>query len=215
MKLSLPVVGSASLVAGGAVVLSLGGASCRPSSAPPSSSKTGNGPDIRIHELAPDALFSPKAQLSFPSYIVPVSMRRKEAKGVVTFELLASGSVIQVERYSSDATTFGLIEMSMETYKPALPLLMTPNKIGGAWKWSGSQESGGITRKSWAEITTELSRIPETGLETVHATVSLFVDSSAGAPSKRKIDFWFAKGKGIVKCSYGDAITRTSLTAEE
>ncbi len=214
MKLSLPVVGSASLVAGGAVVLTLGGASCRPSSNP-APSPPGSGLSVTIHDLAPDALFSPKGQLSFPSYIVPVSMRRKEAKGVVTFELLASDSVIQVERYASDATTFGLIEMSMETYKPSLPLLKTPMNIGDTWKWSGSQESGGITRKSWAEISTEVSRIPETGLETVHATVSLFVDSSAGAPSKRKIDFWFAKGKGIVKCSYGDAITRTSLAAEE
>lgn len=198
------------LIAGiGVMVLS--GSSCKTAATPHS----GTGPTITFADLQPDKLYAAKGKLTFPSYVVPVDLQRKEKSGTVTFELLASGSVIQIERYASSPSEFGLIEMSMETYSPPLTLLKNPLKIGDQYKWAGNQESGGINRKSWAEITTEVTRIPESGLETVHATVNLSVDSSAGAPSKRRIEFWFAKGKGIVKCSYGDAITRSSASPEE
>lgn len=211
MKTSLPLVGSGSLLIAGIGFMILGGSSCKGAQ----SSSGGTGPSITFADLQPDQLYAAKGKLTFPSYVVPVDLKRKEKSGTVTFELLASGSVIQIERYASSPSEFGLVEMSMETYTPPLTLLKNPLKVGDQYKWSGNQESGGINRKSWAEITTELTRIPETGLETVHATVNLSVDSSAGAPSKRRIEFWFAKGKGIVKCSYGDAITRSSASPEE
>lgn len=168
-------------------------------------------------ELNPDALFSPKAELIYTGWNLSVNMLRKIQNDRVRFEFLSHGTVLgaETEVYSVNSEAFGLIEMNMERYAPAIPLLKFPMNVGDVWEWKGNQESGGRQHKCWATITSKVEKMPERGIEAVHVSVDLSVESGAGNPSTRKIDFWFTKGRGIIKRTYGEAIARVSLDSEE
>lgn len=168
--------------------------------------------------LNPDSLFSKKAELIYTGWNLPVEMSRKLDKGTVRFEFATHGTVVdsETELYSTNDQAFGLMEMNMESYSPAIPLLKFPMNVSDKWEWKGGQESGGRQHKSWANISSKIVKMPEIGIEeAVMVTVDLFVDSNAGNPSERKIEFWFTKGRGIVKRTYGEAIARISLDPGE
>lgn len=161
-------------------------------------------------DLTPDALYSSKAEYHLSGLVLPVELRRKLDGNLVKFELIAEGTPIDTEVYLSDDKAFGLKEMNMESYEPAIPLLKFPMHIGDTWEWKGAQESGGRNHKSWAKITSTIETLPNQ-VETVKVTVDLFVDSNAGKASERNLVFWFTKGRGIIKRTYGDPIARVSL----
>jgi len=164
--------------------------------------------------LNPDALYSPKAELIYTGWNLPVEMTRKLEPGKVRFEFSTLGTVVdsETELYETNEQVFGLMEMNMEAYSPPIPLLKFPMNVGETWQWKGVQESGGRQHKAWADIKSKIVKMPEIGIEeAVQVTVSLFVESNAGRPSERSIEFWFTKGRGIVKRTYGEAIARISL----
>lgn len=166
-------------------------------------------------EMQPDALFAPQAELVFSGTRVPVKMVRKTSPGGVSFDLMAMNSVIEVERYSVTDQVFGLIEMSNEIYSPPLVLLNFPMNLGDTWEWKGSQTSGPIDHKAWAKMISAQETLPENGLPTIRITVDLSVDDSGSAkPSERQLKFWFAKGRGIVKRTYGDVMIRRPVQGD-
>lgn len=170
-----------------------------------------SGPRFERSELQPDAVYSEKAELVFPNLDVPVTMKRTLKDGKIRFDFLSMGEVLDSEVYVLDRSSYGLQEMNMESYSPPIPILMFPMAVGEKWEWTGSQESGGRTHKAWATISSQIAKLPDRDLETVHITVNLNIDSTVGPPSERKVEFWFTKGRGIVKRSYGDALARVSL----
>jgi len=170
------------------------------------------GQTLERSEIAPDAAFSDQAELIFQDIPVPVAMKRSVKDDEVRFDFLSMEEILDSEKYVMDQSSFGLKEMNLESYSPPIPLLKFPLMVGNKWEWNGVQESGGRTHKSWATISTEIVTLPEFALETVHVTVDLFIDSTVGRASERKIEFWFTKGRGIVKRTYGDSIARVSLS---
>lgn len=193
----------------GAVLLSvlLG---CKSIGQKPSFSSTGDGSNITMSELVPDAIPGTKAMLVLGGVRAPVEIVSTKKDDVLTLDLRAHGASFETESYSVKPTEFGVSDAGGESFTPPIPLVKSPMKIGDSWTWKGSMMSG-ISRPAEATISSKIDKVySEDGLQedALLIEVKLKMDSGTKAPAERRLAFYFAKGKGVLKREIGSGSTR-------
>jgi hypothetical protein len=131
-----------------------------------------------------------------------------------TLTLTRNGAALEREVFEVTSDRIAIVELgSGERFSPPLTLLRFPMKIGDRFDWTGKLLVGNRPLDSQAAATTETSRLDlATGsLETVHVTIQLRISDGSPKPAERKLEFWFARGKGPVKRDYGGQIREPRL----
>jgi hypothetical protein len=145
----------------------------------------------------------------------PVETEVKAAKsaGQIRFDFLLYGSAIDEEIYSYDDTSFRYVGSRLEEFDPGIPLFKFPFTVGDKWEWSGVYRTGGIERKSTATIATVAERLATVGGEfsTVRVNVELSLESGAQEKAERKLTFWCAPKRGIVRREFQFGTTREPM----
>ncbi|MFZ4508440.1 MAG: hypothetical protein ACOYON_12170 [Fimbriimonas sp.] len=161
--------------------------------------------------LKPDALPGERAQLILAGTEVNVALKQ-EQKGTKThLLLLAHDEVFEHELYDSSPTAFRLENASDNVYTPGIDLLRFPLAFGDQWDWKGKETVGGISRNASAGITTVADKLYIDGVpvETVQVSVDLKLEAEGSGPvAHRKLAFWFAPGKGVIRREFGSASVR-------
>jgi hypothetical protein len=174
-------------------------------------SSTAKGDAIAsFQDLKPDATIPEKASLAIGKIVMPVDITQKFDGGDMKIELEAHGQVLETEIYEIGPESFSLIEAAGERYDEPLPLLKFPFSVGETWKWVGKMTAGQEPHKASASISTsqEAIMLPSGSTDTVLVVVDLSIESGGPSPANRKMRFWFAKDKGVVKRQFGDASSR-------
>ncbi len=155
-----------------------------------------------------------KAALILTGTTFPVALSRKLEANSVTFSLSAHDEVIEEEQFEYSEAGFRLAGASGESYHPPIPLLQFPMKVGDSWNWKGIINVGTIQRTATANIACSSDVLNTAGgpFDAVLVSVELIMPSGAVEPAKRRLRFWFVRGKGILKREFGAASTREPLT---
>lgn len=172
----------------------------------------GKGPEIsNAAELSPGAMVPTSANLKIGDIDIPVEVQQTVNGSEVRLDLAAHGQVFETEGYLMSDKSFDLVDAAGEHYKPNLPLLKFPMRVGDTWNWSGEMTAGEKPHNATATITSTSDSILVPGLgttETVLVVVDLSIESGGPTAANRKLRFWFAKGKGPIKRQFGVASSR-------
>ncbi len=164
-----------------------------------------------IGELNPSAKIPSKANLKIGEINMEVAINQKTSGDNMTLELEAHGQTFETENYSVNNNAFELIDVADEHYEPNLPLLKFPMRIGDKWEWKGTMTSGQEPHNATAVVTSTSDSVllPGSGtVDTVLVVVDLSIDSGGPTPATRKLRFWFAKDKGLIKRQFGTGSSR-------
>lgn len=128
-------------------------------------------------------------------------------------ELWYAGEIFETESYEVLPETVSLVNAAGETYDPPVPLLRFPMNVGDAWDWKGKMMTGPISHDSAATVTTGADKVDMAGSQSdaVRVDVDLRMDSGTDKPALRRLEFWFVKGKGLVKREFGSSTSREPL----
>lgn len=169
-----------------------------------------------IAEFAPTSKPPIDGTLQLPGANIPVAVESTRQGEFFTIQVTAYGEVLETERYRLHDGQFALTEALGETYSPEAPLLGKGTNSDTVWKWSGKIRSGGIDRKAAGEIFGK-----EIALELVGykgpgrlVTMDLEIESGERVLAERRLSFFFAKGKGLLKREFGQASTRMPAEPE-
>lgn len=145
--------------------------------------------------------------------IVETVMSSDESPGAVDFALTSKGTLIDVEHYRYDETSFNYIGNDDETFEPGIPLLKYPFSVGDEWKWSGLYKFGGKDRKASAKIktTSEVLNTVVGQFSTIKVTADLEIESGIGSIVQFPLVFWIAPDKGIIKREFPYSGTREPM----
>lgn len=177
------------------------------------SGAAGEGPLISApSELEPTAMSYESSLLNMGGTEVAVDVRRVRERPF-TLELVGPASVVfEREVYDAADDAFFLRETDGERYDPPVPLLKFPMRAGQSWEWKGATLTGDIVHEAQADIHTATDDVLLSGKtehDMIRVDVDLSIDSGvAGQPAKRRLQFWFAKGKGLVQRKFGDYSAR-------
>lgn len=163
--------------------------------------------------LMPHGLPYERAGLILAGTLVPVQMRRRESAEGVVFDLVAHGQVVEDEQYFNSADGFKLVAAGGERYEPPVPIVRYPFKPGEAWDWSGKLHCGARARTATGNVVVDRDNlnVPGGPFQTLRVTIDLRIDGGGPATADRKLVFWFAPGKGIVKREFGFCSTREPI----
>lgn len=164
-----------------------------------------------IDELAPDVLPGATADLVLAGTAYPVALNRINHGDTLELDLVSHGEVLEAERYQRGPSSFALLDAAEEHFKPGIPLLKFPLRVGESWTWRGNMTTGLIPRSATATIATASDSVflTDTSHDTVRTTVDLSFEADPGkAPLKRQLIFWFEPKAGIVKRQFGTASVR-------
>jgi hypothetical protein len=178
----------------------------------------GTGIEIKSSELfKPDVLSKPEAVLVMGNIQFPVKVVEKRTPTEVRFEYMSHGQVLDTERYGISPKEFVLVEANSETYEPPISLLRFPMNVGAKWDWSGDLVSGDRKHKATAIIISQVDGPVENlpGTESLRIDVQLSIDSGAGKPAQRALNFWFMPNQGVVSRKFGFASTRIPPAKQE
>ena len=177
-----------------------------------SSRSGGTGERIAaIADLNPGAKIPPKANLKIGEIDMTVEIKQTTDGQQVKFEISAHGQVFESETYSVGETTFDLLDVAGEHYEPKMPLLKFPMRVGDQWQWSGTMTAGEKPHKAQATVTStdDSVLLPGSGsTDTILVVVDLSIESGGPTPATRKLRFWFAKDKGLIKRQFGIGSSR-------
>lgn len=175
------------------------------------------GQALTVEKVKPAALPYERAALVLAGTVVPVDVQRVEERpGDVAFRLVAHGQLVEEERYRLETHSFSIVSAAGESYKPPIPLLANPIEAKKPWVWQGSLTSGVEHRNARADLVAidERLNLPGGPYDSIRVDVELSIEGVGPQPAKRKLAFWFAPGKGIVKRDFGSSSTRAPLSEE-
>lgn len=165
---------------------------------------------VRNHgELEPDQLPYRDARLILSGTELPVEMSKTREGDVVVFHLLAHGEELETERYESDSAGFRFVGGSGETFKPAIPLVRYPLRVGETWEWAGQTALGPTEKPAKATITTQSERLNlASGVHNaIRVGVALRIETGRHE-AKRDLTFWIAPKAGVVRREFGAGSAR-------
>lgn len=141
---------------------------------------------------------------------VVTEVKTEKSVGQVQFDFLLYGTALDEEIYVYDDTFFRYVGSRIEEFDPGIPLLKFPFTVGDKWDWSGVYKTGGTERKAGAAIATSAEKLTTVGGEfsTVRVDVELSLESGAPESAKRKLTFWCAPKRGIVRREFQFGTTR-------
>ncbi len=144
---------------------------------------------------------------------VPTDLRTEKAPGSVRFYFMLHGSSIDEEFYTYDDSYFRYTGNRQEEFDPGIPLLKFPFTVGDKWDWSGKYRTGGTERDATAQISTSPVKLTTVGgaFSTVRVEVALSFESGGAERAKRKLTFWFAPKRGVVRREIQDGMTREPM----
>lgn len=181
----------------------------------PSGGSSGLGPKVlSIRAISATTPPGKSAVLVLSGARIPVEIEGRTSGRFLTLNLLAHGEVVEIERYSSDQNTFSLFEAVGERYVPQIDLIRTPMSIGESWKWNGELESGNVSHRAEATISTSQEQLNVVGMsdEALKVRVDLLIDSGEARPAARTLTFWFVPGKGMLMREFGQSSTRAPVS---
>ncbi len=144
---------------------------------------------------------------------IPIELVRTQGteRGLVIFECIAHGEVVDREVYQDLEESFSLVSKTGESFDPPLPLIVYPVRVGETkpFEWKGKVLEGEVPTNAHAMVTVldEPSNLPAPFSETIRVNVALSLHGP-GDPTKRELAFWFVEGRGLVKRSFGALDTR-------
>lgn len=172
----------------------------------------GSGEQIAaIADLNPAAMIPTSAKLKIGEIDMPVEIEQNTSGQQMTIEISAHGQVFENETYFVGDKSFDLLDVAGEHYDPKLPLLRFPMRIGEEWSWTGTMTAGEKPHKASATVTSTNDSVllPGSGsTDTVLVVVDLAIESGGPTPATRKLRFWFAKDKGLIKRQFGIGSSR-------
>lgn len=172
----------------------------------------GSGPEIATSSAINPAAMLPKAaKLKIGEIDMPVEVQQTVKGSEIQLDLVAHGQVFETEGYVLSDASFDLVDAAGEHYEPKLPLLKFPMKVGDTWTWSGEMTAGQEPHKATATVTSTKDSVLLPGLgttDTVLVVVDLSIESGGPTPANRKLRFWIANGKGVIKRQFGVASSR-------
>lgn len=172
----------------------------------------GSGPEIATSAaLNPGAMLPKAANLKIGEIDMPVEVQQTVKGSEIKLDLVAHGQVFETEGYVLSDKSFDLVDAAGEHYEPKLPLLKFPMKVGDTWSWAGEMTAGQEPHKATATVTSTNDSVLLPGLgttDTVLVVVDLSIESGGPTPANRKLRFWIANGKGVIKRQFGVASSR-------
>lgn len=176
---------------------------------------------IRIasfNDLKPDSYNDARATVELGGMKIPTTVKITRSPNKVVIDLLSADEVIDSETYEFDDNLFGLSATLDETYSPLLPLVKFPMRVGEEpWDWKGTLTSGGVKRTATASISSKSEPLFLPGISSesvIKVEVRLSIDAGAPDPAQKVLTFWFAPDHGVVKRSFGHALTRTPAESD-
>lgn len=146
------------------------------------------------------------AGVSFPVTLKVTSQN----DGKLRIIALQDSKPVDQEIYQDDGSEFSLAHAAGENFNPPMPLLNFPMHIGDNWDWEGTTTMESSPQAARASVRTSVSRTmidgnPENSVE---VDVDLEMGLNSPSPMRRQLKFWFVKGKGIVRRSFGEESIR-------
>ncbi|RYG27220.1 hypothetical protein EON82_00030 [bacterium] len=142
-----------------------------------------------------------KGAAAATEFDVVVAHRKQGTEVTVTLQV--QGETLEQEVYESSPEAFRLVTATDDSFAPSIDLLRFPAREGASWEWDGKVVYAGVSRPASATVT--LSKHGEELLSAVHLKIS----ADPGRPElQRDLKFWFTKGKGVVRRSFGEVSSR-------
>ncbi len=141
---------------------------------------------------------------------VPVKVIQSNKDGVETLDFVAHGATIETEVYQDVKEAFRVLRAGEEEFKPGIDLLHEELHQGDTWTWTGEISNAGKGKPAKAKITIDTANlvIGQDNIRTVNAVVDLSLNADPGMPPVlRRLTFWFAEGKGVIKREFGKEIS--------
>lgn len=133
----------------------------------------------------------------------PVTLRSRREGSASTLELVTGGETLERETYEARAEAFRVVAAGDDSFAPPLDLLRYPVREGDVWEWQGKVIYAGVSREAHAKV-----KVAKEG-EEIRSDVALSVAADPGRPElQRRLTFWFRRGKGVVRRSFGDVSSR-------
>lgn len=158
--------------------------------------------------LKPDNLTMTECRLELAGSEYKAEIRKTVQGDEIQLDLIGFGEVIESERYKSTTTEFSVMNAGGEKYDLPIPLIKYGMHVGDSWPWSGVTQTGPASHPATAKVTTSSEDLAMGGAtvhDVIRIEVELSIDSGRpGAPSVRKLKFWIAPDKGVVKREFGD-----------
>jgi hypothetical protein len=168
------------------------------------------GPTIsRGEEFFPDKWQDKQVTLRLASLEVDAEATLTKSGTRRKLTIVRDGTVLEEEVYDVTTEGIGVVALgSGEQFSPPIPLLAFPMQVGQSFEWKGDLLLATREIRSNADVATERSVIDIASgtTETVLSTVTLRMQDDSGRPAIRKLRFWFAKGRGIIKRDYGNQV---------
>ncbi len=144
---------------------------------------------------------------------VATEVKTSKSQGHLRLDFMLHGSALDEEIYVYDDAFFRYTGSRLEEFDPGIPLLKFPFSVGDKWTWKGEYRTGGTVRKASAEIKTSPEKLATVGGEfsTVRTDVILSMESGSQTMATRKLTFWFAPKRGIVRREFQDGTTREPM----
>jgi hypothetical protein len=168
-------------------------------------------------DIQPATLAYDKAYVIFAGNPVATTVSSSVEGGQTVFTFEGEGSVIDVEKYSSDESSFRFVGTETETYSPGITILRFPFEVGEEWTWGGKYKLSPEEREATAKVKTAEERLNTVAGEfmTVRVTVDLSIESGTAKPVNQKLTFWFAPKRGIVRREFQYSTTREPMPPSE
>lgn len=188
---------------------------CLGACTPPTPGPTPNaqGKQVSLESLTPTALPYQDAQITMKGLVMKGVLERKEAGSLTTIAVKVGGQVLEEELYRTDGGSLAFAGSSIESFDPPLLLAKDTLTVPGSHSWKGSMTMAGKKFPAEAEVQAETESLNVAGgpYESVRVTASLTIDADAPKKVERKLVFWLAPGKGIVKRAFDDSSERVPL----
>jgi hypothetical protein len=168
-----------------------------------------NGPKIERSDDYFTAGVAGPVTLRLANVELSAQAELKRDGSTYTIEIVGDGEPIESEVYRVDKGAISAVRLGTgETADPPIPLMKFPMTVGDKFDWSGQIAVGDRTLQASAVVSSEISR-PDlaTGpVEAVHIHVELEISGGTQREANRRLDFWFAEGKGPVMRDYGNQV---------
>lgn len=172
---------------------------------------------FRFDDVKPTGTPPVKARLILDGLPVPVSVKTERKDNQFTIELLSHEELFDYEKYVIDGeTSFALFEGAGEQCEPPIPLLTFPfTFIDAPRTWQGTLSSERIPHPAHATIHVEKDTVTmsNASIDAIHVRVDIVIDGSTIHPEReRRLNFWFAPDKGLLKREFGTSSIREPVS---
>lgn len=173
---------------------------------------------LSLTELKPETVPG-KSQLILSGHAIPVELETAKNPPQTVYFWKAHGETIDTEIYELYPDRYKLRAAVSEGFDPPIVLVQNAISQGQSWNWKGevvlmSGETmltgDNVRRPAEATVAVQEERINVLGgpYDAFRVTVNLKIMEGARAAKPRKLQFWFVKGKGLVKRVFDETSTR-------